>query len=132
MSIATDEAAVRKYLRLVVGAPERTSDDLSTAARAFIRVAARWSSRNGVDRRTLALIGVPNAVLDDAGVTQPSVDEIVRPHYSRQPFDVATVVRRACVGEASVRRVIAQDEDTGLIERVDRPGRSAAWRRAKR
>lgn len=130
MSNTSDEAAVRTYLRLLVGAPERAGDSMQSAERKFIAVVARWSRRTGVDRRTLAGLGVPKAVLDRAGMIQPPVDEFVRRSYTRTPFDVATLARRACVSEGSVRQTLADDERTGLVERVTSPSRATRWRKA--
>jgi hypothetical protein len=132
MSIATDEATVRTYLRALVGAPERRTDELAVAEDGFVRVGARWCARAGVDRRTLANVGVPKSVLDLAAIIQAPIEDVVRAHYSRQPFDLPTLTRRACVGEASVRKTVAQDERIGRIERVNRPGRSVVWRLTKR
>lgn len=132
MSVASDEASVRAYLRLLVGAPERGGDTMRSSERDFIAVGARWARRTGVDRRTLAGLGVPKSVLDRAGIIQPSIDVLVRHGYSRTPFDVATLARRACVSEGSVRQTLADDERVGTVEQVPSTGRAHTWRRATR
>lgn len=132
MSVATDESAARAYLRLLVGAPLRTADTILPAEQNFVAVAARWAKRTGVDRRSLAGLGVPKQILDLASVVQPPVGVLVRRHYSRTPFDVAIVARRACVSDGSVRQTIADDERAGVIQRTPSTGRATSWRLAAR
>lgn len=127
MSIASDESAARAYLRALAGAPERVADSVLSTEQRFVAVAARWTKRTGIDRRTLAALGVPKKVLDRAGIVQPPIGLLVRQHYSRKPFDVATLARRACVSEGSVRRTIADDETTGVIQRAPSDGRATSW-----
>ncbi len=131
MSVASDEAAVRSYLRLVVGAPLQATDAVPPAEQNFVAVAARWAKRTGVDRRTLAGLGVPKTVLDRAGVVQPPIGVLVGGHYSRTPFDVTTLARRACVSERSVRQAVADDERAGVIQRMPSTGRASSWRAAR-
>lgn len=132
MSVASDEAAVRVYLRLLVGAPVRTADAILAAEQNFVAVAARWAKRTGVDRRTVAGLGVSKKVLDRAGIVQAPIGVLVRRHYSRTPFDVAILARRACVSEGSVRQTVADDERAGVIQRTPSTGRATSWRLASR
>ena len=132
MSVMSDEAAVRVYLRSLVGAPVGADAATLPAEEEFVAVAARWAERNGVDRRTLAALGVPKPVLDRAGIVQPSIRHLVRQHYSTDPFDVATLARRACVSRGSVRQAIAEDERAGLIQRISSNGRATCWRQGSR
>lgn len=132
MSVASDEAAVRTYLRLIVDAAVRQADEMGTAEEQFVAVAARWAKRTGVDRRTLAGIGVPRKVLDRARVVQQPIGLHVRRHYSKTPFDIATLARRACVSEGSVRQAIVDDVRTGHLQQAASEGRAASWRLAAR
>lgn len=126
MSVVTDEAFVRAYLRSLIGAPERGAD-VGTIEAGFLRAGARWASRVGVDRRTLATFGVPRPVLDRAGIFQPPIEDLVRAHYSQRPFDVATLARRSCVSAGSVRLALVEDERAGRVERVASHGRATTW-----
>jgi hypothetical protein len=128
MSIASDEAAVRSYLRLLVGAPVRATDEAAVTEQGFVAAAARWAGRNGVDRRTLSGVGVPKATLDRAGLRQPSIEVLIRHHYSTTPFSVATLARRSCTSEASVRQTLADDLRAGVVEQMPGPGRATMWR----
>lgn len=128
MSVLTDEALVRAYLRSLVGRPERIADNLESTEPGFLHSGARWARRNGVDMRTLAGLGVARDVLDRAGIVQPPIEELVRAHYSRRPFDVATLTRRSCVSAGAVRQTLADDERLGRVERVTRPGCATGWR----
>ena len=119
-----DEAKVRTYLRLLVDAPVRASDRLEPAEAAFIDVAARWSQRSGVDRRTLAGLGVPREVLDSAGIAATPVGELVRRQYGQSLFTAADLVRKSGVSMASVRTILAEDEQVQRIKRVKREGRA--------
>lgn len=118
------EAKVRTYLRLLVDAPVRVSDRLDRAETAFIEAAAGWSERSGVDRKTLADIGVPREVLDAAGIDATPVAELVRRQYGKSPFSAADLVRRSGVSMASVRSVLAEDEQAGRIRRAKSEGRA--------
>jgi hypothetical protein len=131
-----EETAVRAYLRLLVGAPVRASDRVETCEPAFVEVVATWSERTGVDRRTLASIGVPREVLDEAGVRPTPVGDLIRRHYCADPFTVFDLARRSGVSIASVRGVIARDEQSGQLKRVGTTGRKVlyglgSWRQAK-
>lgn len=119
-----DEAKVRTYLRLLLGVPVRASDRLEPAEAAFIEVAAGWSGRSGVDRRTLADLGVPREVLDSAGIAATPVGELVRRQYGQSPFTAADLVRKSGVSVASVRAVLAEDERAKRIKRVKSEGRA--------
>lgn len=119
-----DEAKVRTYLRILLGSPVRASDRLESAEAAFIDVAAGWSERSGVDRKTLADLGVPRGVLDSAGIAATRVGELVRRQYGQDPFTAADLVRKAGVSLASVRTVLAEDERTRRIKRVKSEGRA--------
>lgn len=126
-SVQDAEAAVRTYLRLLVGAPVRVSDCLGSAEVAFITVAADWSARSGVDRRALEELGVPRDVLDAAEITPTPVAELVRRQYGMSPFTVADLVRKSGVSMASVRNVLMEDERSGRIERVAHRGRAVRY-----
>lgn len=119
-----DEAKVRSYLRLLIDAPIRASDTLDRAEPAFTDVAAGWSERSGVDRRTLADLGVPREVLDSAGINATRVAELVRRQYGKGHFTAADLARRSGVSMASVRSVLAEDEQAGRIRRVKSEGRA--------
>lgn len=132
MSVASDEAAARSYLRLLVGAPEGAANAAQSTELEFIAVAARWAERTGVDRQTLVRLGVPKNVLDRAGIIQVPIEALVRRFYSTTPFDVATLARRSCVSEGSVRQALANDERTARVQRVASAGRAVMWRRVGR
>ena len=123
-----DEAKVRTYLRLLVEAPARASDRLDPAEAAFIEVAAGWSARSWVDRRTLANLGVPRKVLDVAGIAAIPAAELVRHQYGTSPFTAADLVRKSGVSMASVRTVLAEDERAGRVGRVKSEGRAIHYR----
>lgn len=123
-----DEAKVRTYLRLLVEAPARASDRLDPAEAAFIEVAAGWSARSWVDRRTLANLGVPRKVLDAAGIAAIPAAELVRHQYGTSPFTAADLVRKSGVSMASVRTVLAEDERAGRVGRVKSEGRAIHYR----
>lgn len=125
---ADDEAVVRAYLRLLVGAPLRASDRLETVEPAFVDVVDRWSERAGIDRRTLAAVGVPRRVLNEAGIRPTPVGELIRRQYSAEPFSVIDLVRRSGASPASVRGVIAEDEQNGQLKRVGSAGRNILYR----
>lgn len=95
---------------------------------AFIEVAAGWSERAGVDRRTLREMGVPREVLDAAGVVATPVAELVRCQYGTRPFTVADLVRKSGVSMASVRSMLAEDERAGRVSRVKSEGRAIRYR----
>lgn len=122
------EAKVRTYLRLLVEVPVRASDRLDPAETAFIEVAAGWSARSGVDRRTLADLGVPREVLDAAGIVGTPVADLVRRQYGTAPFTAADLVRRSGASLASVRTVLAEDEKGGRVTRVPSEGRAFRYR----
>lgn len=122
-----EESKVRTYLRILVDAPLRASDRLDAAEEAFITVGAAWSERSGVDRRTLAALGVPREVLDAAGIAQTPVGELVRRQYGTGSFTVADLARKAGVSMASVRIVLAEDEQAGRITRVKSTGRAVRY-----
>lgn len=122
-----DETKVRAYLRLLVEAPVRASDRLDSTETAFIDVGATWAARSGVDRRTLAEIGVPREVLDAAGIAATPVGELVRRQYGTDPFTVADLVRRSGVSTASVRAVLAEDEKARRIRQVESQGRAIQY-----
>lgn len=128
MTLEADESAVRAYLRATVGSPERASESAGTTEPRFVEACARWASRAGVDRATLERLGVPRSVLDAAGVQQRNVVERIRSYYTSEPFDAATLARRACLSESAVRRALAQDERAGLIRRAPVQGRAILWR----
>ena len=123
-----DEAKVRTYLRLLVEAPVRASDRLDPAEAAFIEVAAGWSARSWVDRRTLTDLGVPREVLDAAGIAAIPVAELVRRQYGTSLFTAADLIRRSGVSMASVRTVLAEDERAGRVRRVKSEGRAIHYR----
>lgn len=123
-----DEAKVRTYLRLLVDAPVRASDRVDPAEAAFIEVAASWSARSGVDRRTLTDLGVPREVLDAAGIGATPVAELVRRQYGTSPFTAADLVRKSGVSMTSIRGVLAEDEQAGRVRRVKSEGRAIHYR----
>jgi hypothetical protein len=122
-----DEAKVRTYLRLLVEAPVRASDRLDPAEASFIEMAADWSARAGVDRRTLADLGVSREVLDAAGIVAIPAAELVRRQYGKGTFTAADLVRRSGVSMASVRSVLAEDELAGRVRRVPSEGRAILY-----
>lgn len=122
-----DEAKVRSYLRILVEAPVRASDRLESVERGFIDVAAGWAAQSGVDRKTLAGVGVSHEVLDAAGIAPTPVAELVRRQYRTSPFTVADLVRTSGVSVASVRNVVAEDEQAGRIGRVESVGRTIRY-----
>lgn len=122
-----DEPSIRTYLRLLVGAPVRGSDRLEPAEAAFVGSAAEWAKRAGVDRKTLAGIGVPRQVLDAADVRGISVADLIRRQYPTSPFTIAEVTRRSGVSPASVRNVVAEDERAGRVQRLATKGRTAHY-----
>lgn len=123
-----DEAKVRTYLRLLVDAPLRKSDRFEQAETAFAEVASRWCKRSGVDRRTMARLGVRREVLDAAGVSATPVAELVRRQYGKSTFSAAGLVRRSGVSMASVRSVLAEDEEAGRVVRIGRESRMIHYR----
>lgn len=131
MTIESDEAAVRAYLRVVIGAPERATATIASTEAGFISCAARWARRHGVDRATLRALGVRQPVLELAAVTQLTAGDMVRRHYSRKPFDVASLARRSVVTVTTVRRTVTQDAQAGIIELVPHQGRGSRWRLVK-
>ena len=131
MTIESDEAAVRAYLRVVVGAPERATATIESTEAGFIACAARWARRQGVDHATLRALGVRQPVLELAAVAQLTAGDMVRRHYSRKPFDVGSLARRSAVTATTVRRTVAQDAQAGIIELVPQQGRGSRWRLVK-
>ncbi|MGH8981576.1 MAG: hypothetical protein ACRDWE_11270 [Acidimicrobiales bacterium] len=119
---------VRTYLRLLVGAPVRAADRISSAIDGFVESGARWSSRSEVDRRTLADLRVPLDVLDAAGISATAVAELVRRQYEKSTFTAADLVRKSGVSMASVRNTLAEDEGARLITRVTSKGRTIQYR----
>lgn len=132
MTIDADDAAVRAYLRAVVGSPERAKDSVANTESGFVKAGARWAARSNVDRSTLEHLGVPRSVLDAAGVRQPPVADRIRPFYTAEPFNAATLARRACLSESAVRRALLRDELQGLVGRVLTPGRAVLWQGRRR
>jgi hypothetical protein len=133
VTVSKDEDAVRLYLRSVIGSPLRASvADPKAGEAAFVTAAARWGKRGGVDRRTLARIGVSRRVLDAAGVTEITPEARVRRLYSRTAFTVSELARRTSLSEASVRRVVANHVKTGELEHAARVGRLQLYRKAPR
>lgn len=122
------EAIIRAYLRLLVEAPLRRSDDRDEFEEAFVAVAAAWSETAGVDRRTLREFGVPTRILNRAGLGVEAAAETVRRNYPAEPFTVSSLVGRTGISEATVRRTILDDEDAGTVERVDSEGRRLSYR----
>jgi hypothetical protein len=104
-------------------------DTVEAARDAFVDVAAGWSARTGVDRRTLMGLGVEGAVLDEAGVQQPLSHEVVRGWWPTGPFTAADLARRSGLSEPTVRRAIACDESAGLLRRTAGHGRAVLWER---
>lgn len=125
-----DEVAVRRYLRSLVGAPLRGSDDLPICEPEFVASAAGWAARTGVDRRTLARVGVPRRVLDRAGVIRVPVAERLRQHWDPTPFSIADLARRSGISEPAVRQAVAEEERVGVLNRVGRRGRAILYGRA--
>lgn len=56
----------------------------------------------------------------------------IRPFYTAEPFNVATLARRACLSESAVRRALLRDELQGLVGRVLTPGRAVLWQGRRR
>jgi hypothetical protein len=124
----SDELAVRAYLRVLVGAPVRSADKVGTVEGPFVKAVGRWSERKGVDRRTLARIGVKQRVLEASGLEPTPVSEVVRRHYGKQPFTVADIARLSGVSAASVRKTVYEDESKGLVEEVEATSRALLFR----
>jgi len=122
-----DESKVRTYLRLLVEAPVRVSDRVEPAEVAFVEVGADWAARSGVDRSTLAKLGVPRRVLDAAGISPTPIGELVQRQYGTTPFTGADLMRKSGVSMASVRNVLAEDERAGRIRRVASKGRAIRY-----
>ena len=126
-----DGMAVRRYLRSLVGAPLRGAADPSELEADFVAAAAPWAARAGVDRQTLAGIGVPRRVLDRAGVARATVAERLRRHWDPDPFTIADLARRSGIAESAVRQAVADEERTGSLIRTGRDGRTILYGRAK-
>jgi hypothetical protein len=126
-SASEDDDAIRGYLRALVGAPVRSSDRVETSEPGFVEAAARWSTRSGVDRKTLASLGVPRRVLDAAGLRLTSVGDLVRRHYGSEPFTAAELVRKSGVSATSVRDVLMEDVEVGRLERIGAAGRTVLY-----
>ena len=124
---SADESAVRTYLRLLAGAPVRSSDRVEKAESDFIAAAADWAAEAGVDRRTLAEVGVSRQVLDAAGIRATPIAELIRRQYGTNPFTVADLARKSGASTASVRSVLAEDERTGQLKRVASTGRTVLY-----
>lgn len=129
MTPSEDDTAVRSYLRAVVGEPVRVRDTVASTEPGFVTLAAEWAQRWGVDRRSLRALGVPKEALDDAGIVQPPVQELVRAEYDSEGFTIADLVARSCVSPSSVRSTVSDDEEAGIIERMPSPGQAHRWRR---
>jgi hypothetical protein len=125
---SSEDDAVRSYLRALVGAPVRSSDRVDLSEPGFVEAAVEWSMRSGVDRRTLALLGVPRRVLDAAGLRPTPVGDLVRRHYGTEPFTVADLVRKSDVSAASARSALIEDVEAGRLERIGTAGRAALYR----
>ena len=80
-----------------------------------------------MDRVTLERMGVSRRVLDRAALPQIRVVDRIRRLYTDEPFDVATLARRACLSESAVRRALSEDEKAGLVWRVAGQERPARW-----
>lgn len=132
MTATADEAAVRAYLRALMGAPERSSDSVETTEPGFRDAAARWAIRANVDRKALRKLGVPRSVIDRAGIAGSHATDLVRWMYTAEPFGIAELARRTCVSPASVRAAVLADERGGLLERAPSQGRAHQWRKAQR
>jgi hypothetical protein len=122
-----DEAAIRTYLRLIADVPQRSSDRVGPAETAFIESAAEWAKGAGVDRRTLADVGVPAQVLDAAGIRNVPVADLIRRQYGTSSFTIAEIARRSGVSVASVRNVVAEDERARRVVRLANEGRAVQF-----
>ena len=122
-----DEATVRTYLRALIGSPVRSSDRTEDSEPAFVQTIASWSEWAGVDRRTLAAVGVPRRLLNEAGVRRTPVGDLVRRRYTTDTFTVAELVRRSGASPSSVRKVLAEDERVGRLKRVATTGRTVLY-----
>lgn len=131
VTIASDESAVRRYLRALAGAPEVGSDSVLGTEAAFVKAIVRWSQRSGVDYRTLREFGVPKSTLDAAGLKQPDVAQILRPYFTVTPFDVATIARRACVPVAPVRAALNEQTLAGRLRPVESGSATHQWSRVR-
>lgn len=126
---ATDDAAVRRYLRALIGAPLSASDSMDEAEASFVDVARRWSERTGVDRRALLDLGVNRRVLDAAGVRQTPINEVLRRYWPEGEVSASDLARRSGFSEPTVRKAIARDEEAGLLKRAPGGGRAVQWER---
>ena len=131
MTAKADEAAVRAYLRTVVGAPESSSETLEGTEPKFVAAAARWAAHANVDRKTLLRLGVPRAVIDRANIAESKTGDLIRWMYTSEPFCVTELSRRVCVSPASIRTAVLADERAGLLERVPGKGRAHRWRKVQ-
>ncbi len=129
MGPVDEEAAVRRYLRAVIGVPVSAGDSTDEARVAFIYAVAGWCERFGVDRRTLMDLGVDRETLDEASVWQPSTYELLRRWWPDDAFSVRDLARRSTLSESTVRQAIARDEESGLLRRAGRRGRAVVWER---
>lgn len=126
---ASDEAAVRRYLRALIGVPLTASDSIGETEDGFVDAATRWCERTAVDRRTLLHLGVDRRILDVAGVRQAPTNEVLRRHWPEGAFSASDLARRSGFSEPAVRRAIARDEEAGLLRRASGEGRAAWWER---
>ena len=124
---AADEAIVRRYLRILVGAPTRRGDAADQAESDFIAVASRWADRVGVDRQALLALGVNRSTLDLAGIRRVPPNEWLRRYWNPAPFSIADLARRSGVSPAIVRRAIGLDEEAGLLRQEGRDGRTVLY-----
>jgi hypothetical protein len=124
---SSEDDTVRGYLRALVGAPVRSSDQADISEPGFVEAAASWATRSGVDRRTLAWLGVPRRVLDAAGLRPAPVGDLVRRHYGTDPFTAAELVRKSGVSATSVRKLLIEDVEAGRLERITTAGRMVLY-----
>lgn len=125
---SSEDEAVRSYLRALVGAPVRTADRVAKAESSFVESAASWATRSGVDRRTLARLGVPRRVLEAAGLRPTPVGDLVRRQYETGPFTASALVRKSGVSATTVRGVLKEDVEAGRLERIEAAGRMVLYR----
>ena len=126
-AMASRDEAVRRYLRAVVGAPIGSEDEQG-AERAFVKSAAAWAERAGVDRRALAALGVSAAVLDAAGIKREIARERLRRYWRAEAFTVGELARWSGSAEATVRDAVAADVGYGALVELGSTGRSAPLR----
>jgi hypothetical protein len=120
------DAVARGYLRALIGAPVGT-DTVEATEEAFVREGRQWAHAAAVDYPALRALGVPTAVLDDAGIVRESSRERLRRFWTVEPFTVRQLARRAGCSEATVRHAIAAELAAGQLLEASPDGRARRY-----